>query len=373
MPTASTGTPTQAVMLRLVYGKFLLSRAAEALKGGGPMAPAVAILSLQDGAELILRSIASHVAADVKPRQDFADVMDSIYRARPAAGHVPQRRGLLDMNNARVGFKHSGNLPQHSDVAAFLQVCERFAREAVPLFLEGLAWDAISLAALVQHQQCQNHLRSAEALLAAGDFEGGLRACAEAFKALFERASSFGFRRHRGSGHRDIGRVEDQAVARALEKLGEDLDDHEEFLRVLLEGVDPLKFRRFRLIIPLAAYSRPVLVGGIGHPHRDEHDLRFCIDFVIETALRGQESWRSLKLFGEEKLPRYRVQHKADIVASHYDPSRVIRQASPGEVLLGYYSNYGTAEYRAILQDDNVAYIPASAVEVIDPGDPAGT
>jgi hypothetical protein len=366
-PAANAKRPTDRVLQRLRFGKFLIERARNALDGTGLLAPAVAVSALQDGVELILRAVGEHLGATTTPVMSFNDIIAAVDKVG-AGLKVPYKAALLGLNASRVNFKHLGNLPVRADVEGYLRSAESFAREALSGYFDGLGFDSISLAELVQHRRCQNALRDAEGKLSAGELDGALRACDRALAVLFRRVRRWTLSRERPGSSSAYGSLKDREAGMYLGKLHEDLDTHDTLLVLLLEGVDLSRYRRFVLLVParFGSAPRPKVFGSGGYA-RSADDVRFCIDFVMETALRLQDNPRT-KLFGQDSLPRYRVTTATNIVVSHTRPEQeVIREATVGEELVGYPS-YDTGGWHAVLQDDDCAYILANAVEVLGPG-----
>ena len=133
-------------------------------------------------------------------------------------------------------------------------------------------------------------------------------------------------------------------------------------LDLLARGVDVAEYDRFNSLTPrttilhgdLSRY--PVL--GQADPSRE--DARFCIDFVVDSALALRENRVRARQVPKDQV-FVRVTHRCDVVANPNGREReVVRVAKPGEELpvASQWRAFRHAGYLAVVDDDgDVGYV----------------
>jgi hypothetical protein len=362
-----------ALIQRLVYSKYLYWQGSEILDRGLPVSLGLSILNFQDSVEMVLRTIAEHVHANIKEKTALDQLIVEIEIATDNKIRVPYKSALIQLNKARVSFKHFGLAPIADDVQKFRMDVDLFFRESVKAFFE-LDFYNISLSNLIQKCRVRNYLKEAEKELAAKNYEASIKNVAIAFPLIFRRILSYDKPSH-------IPRIEIKKydVARSLgnlpkivETLTTMVNEHEEELHILMHRVNLAEYRRFKVYTPHVSISDSGSVVQIVYSREAQDTLEnalFCLRFVIDAALSVQQNrvpnkWED---YHKRKLPLYRVIEIAPIIiAPKGKHSEIVREAEVGEELLGYFENYNhDEEYIAILQDDEVAHIKAAAVEKI--------
>jgi len=167
----------------LLLAKYLLQKAKEVFSKEDSMSCGLAVSLCQDSVEMLVRAVARELDADYK--KEFHLLVDGIKNAKknPEGKELPLKAKMLHLNQARVGFKHYGNLPDAQDAAKYLEDTEACLRQAIPLFFN-IDYDSISLADLIINSVVRNKLKSAEQYCHKDEFKECIRECAEAEKLV---------------------------------------------------------------------------------------------------------------------------------------------------------------------------------------------
>lgn len=88
-----------------------------------PVAAGLAISMLQDAAEMMVWSVVKDKGLPVKDQSGFVANIEAIAKAGHSLSFVPE---LHELNKARVGFKHYGNLPAAGEVNKHRSAVEGF-------------------------------------------------------------------------------------------------------------------------------------------------------------------------------------------------------------------------------------------------------
>jgi len=123
----------------------------------------------------------------VKEGSSFTANIEALQKAGAVISHTAK---LMELNKARVGFKHYGNLPAPDEARKFQTYVEDFLRTS---FSEHFSknFDEISLVDLVSFGDVRERLKNAETLAAAGKFEESVSEAAIAKAMLFSRLDHF--------------------------------------------------------------------------------------------------------------------------------------------------------------------------------------
>lgn len=176
--------------------------------------------------------------------------------------------------------------------------------------------ETVSLTILIEDTEARSELQNAECALQEGRISDSLSASATAFDMLitnYERRaredersfespfqpsgwhrSSFSHHAMQHRSRRPYGQVSEvEALTKAVEKEFESIskvfEGLQDALRILLLGLDFRRHVRFQRLTPhvyhvMAKPSRRLAASKEGNPG----DAQFCIEFVIESALRLQ-------------------------------------------------------------------------------------
>lgn len=289
---------SSTVLEQVLIARYLFREGERALDSHLPYSQGLAVSLFQDAAELALAAVAIAVNAKVADRMAFLGYWDAIEQAPGNADkkHVPSKAALSRLNTARVSFKHHGQRPHADDVANFRRDCELFLRELVDRFL-GVDLDEISLASLIADETIRGQVSEAERYFADGNWGELFKSCALAVHGLLESVKQ-GIPRVvplpdiRWDA---LGDREGRALQSVIKSLESQLALHKAMLLILQTGTSLPRYARFQRSVP----GVRVTLGGVPQvfprpttepPDEEQQraDGRFCIDFVVDLALRVQ-------------------------------------------------------------------------------------
>ena len=289
------------LLVQLLIVRYLFREGVHALESNLPYSSSLAVSLFQDAAELLLASIAIVVDAKVSPNTSFLAYWDLIESApkNPNRKVVPSKAALARLNGARVAFKHRGQLIQQDDANRIRIDTEVFLKQTTSLFFDR-EFDAISLIDLVARQDVRENLRKAEILLASGEIDGALLSCAIAHYELSATYSDLVPEIAWTLEHdaRDLLPGQDgMAFEQIIRKIVDSAKEHREVILQLVVRSNVEHYARFKKLTPIVAKTEN---GKYRHEwgwkgkrvseDRDEvlDEVRFCIEFVLQSALRSQ-------------------------------------------------------------------------------------
>ncbi len=300
-----------STMQRLAFTRYLYTVGVEQSQHPEPLA-AIAVLSFHDSVELFLHLAAEHKNVEIgkRTRKEFAEYFGLI-DAELTPGRLSQRLAMVRLNETRVALKHHGTLPSRLAIEQLRSDVARFFEDNTALVF-GLMFQSVSLVDIVACGPAREKLIVAEAERAAGMTESSMCNIALAFAQLvddyedrvrsrygrspfvfgdsFTLDSSFHRGRHpQPLSHNDQGQFED--------KLMNSIIALQDAMKVLNLGIDYRRYAKFRLLTPVvrryaggSGYSVQVVAGFRGQAWPPSAAAcRFCIDFVIDTAIRLQD------------------------------------------------------------------------------------
>jgi hypothetical protein len=141
----------------------------------------LAISLFQDAVEIYVWALIKDKNISVKDNFNFTTNLDAIDKAGIT---MPDRSKLLELNKARVNFKHYGNLPASEDAQKFKIYTEGFL-QAASLEHFSLDFDDISLVDLMPFDKIKEYLKLAESKLVSSDTEGAVQQLSIAKTLLF--------------------------------------------------------------------------------------------------------------------------------------------------------------------------------------------
>jgi hypothetical protein len=296
-------------MRRLAFTRYLYTLGLEQLAKPEPLSSA-AILAFHDAAELFLQLAAEHVDADTHSGISFMQYW-AVLQPKIEGG-VTQKEAMRRLNSARRGLKHAGTTLTARELESFRVAAERFFHENTPR-LFGIEFTSVSLVDLVWNAEVRAKLGDAQQAVEQGDVPGSLAASAVAFEILvrdYELRKQGEFGRSPfffgddmtflSSFHMGLSRGDprsgptDRRLGEFVDKVKSSLDAIREAVKLLSFGLDYRRYVRFRMLTPRVfrtmggpEYQTTDLPSGTRAPTAT--DAEFCIDFVIESALRLQE------------------------------------------------------------------------------------
>jgi len=148
-----------------------------------PVSCGIAISLFQDAAETLVWALIKARSISVKDSSVFTKNLELLQKDGLA---IPEAPRLLELNKARVGFKHYGNLPAPDEARKYQSYVEDFLRSAAATQF-GKDIDQLSLVDLVAFDDVRGNLKLAEAHIAKGDFTEAVREASIAKVILFAK------------------------------------------------------------------------------------------------------------------------------------------------------------------------------------------
>ncbi len=348
---------------RLLLARCFYLRGRAVLRENGPFAAGFAISNFQDAAETYLRLLAEHLHCAIKENMAFNQLLDEIDRV--ACEPLMHRSSLIQLNKARVNFKHFGLRPVREDADKFqIDLEVFFATNAQIMF--GIDFSSVSMISLVGHTRTENWLRKAEESISDNKPKETIHAVAVAF-CIFRH---FLAPEHQEFQLNQFHDYEHWDVRKLAESTENALDDLQEQLDLIMDGINLAEYRRFRSVTPVVTLS----VAGTIHTHwpgmqRGEptiEDAQRCIQFVTESVLLIKDNyvesdWEVRRAPGE----KLRVIETTPVVVFPEDDPEVIRTTTVGEILLSYGSKREYKGHFSVFQDGEEAYISVKSVEEV--------
>lgn len=356
------------LMERLICARLLFLNGLEALTRPNPHAAALALLSFQDAAEMVLGAAADERHA--KPAKEFMELIKQVESALGKS--LPYVLGMKQLNTARVALKHHGILPSGSTLAKARGDSEGFidtlVREAF-----GFEFSSVSLASLVEHRRTANWLREAAKRADAGDDVGCLEACAIAM-ALFRRAYIPTQDRHEYESilRSNQSRTGQPEIPSPVFNLAKVLNEHVatlvERLAWVSSGVSLADEQRFTRSAPRVSVTQS------GHLHfttsrhsATPEDSLFCIDFATQTVLRLQSSYQPRDRYRREPPCVFRVIKATDLFFDDdRRPPEILRTLAEGDLLAGRNAKEYRDEWIAVVDGGDWARVRRVCVELLE-------
>jgi len=283
---------SQVVLCRGLYGE-----AEGYLAKDGDMYVGMAVSIAQDAVELFLRAVMKdRPVAGQKIPDDFVKCMDYIDGAvsQDASQHIPFRAKLIDLNKARVNFKHYGLTPNRTDARRLLGYVADFFEEASVRFFN-IRFSDISASDLVTSKEVRERLKKAEQALRDEQLDQCLGHSAEAVDvAMQELIRPLNRKSHRRglsfsmSGTDLLGRHFPDDLERYVYGV---VADSDRMAVMLALSVNLSDLARFETVVPILVR----MLGGSYKWQRmndttglNASDATFAVNFATKFALSAQ-------------------------------------------------------------------------------------
>ncbi len=223
----------------------------------------------------------------------------------PPGRDLSQKESMRRLNKARVALKHNGTFPSKLDIESFRATAMAFFDENTPTIF-GVALAEVSLVEFVRPAEAKASLEEAEVALKVPDVGLAVSKASLAFEQMLRdyehRKRRFGrspfyFGKNLtflGSSRMGVRRMSndrsERQLAEFVDNVKESLESLCDVTKILALGIDYRRYSRFRLATPRVhwgidgrhALSTPPQATTL-------EDARYCIEFVIETAIRLHE------------------------------------------------------------------------------------
>ena len=366
-------SPSDLLRRRLTLPRFLFRQAQRALqKAEAPHSWGLAASLLQDSVEVLLRLIAESHRLSVSDRTQFAELLRTVETRFPSVGG--HRAGLTTLNTTRVAFKHRGQELAENDARVFIANVEAFLTQVYDEVF-GVDFASMSLADAIGHRRTQNWLAEAECAFAGERYAESVEHAAKAMTVYMAHS----IRNDVTIRLRSIVDYRGSRDQRDFQSwVEETIPSLQARLDLFTRGVDIASFDRFTMLTP---WTRLNYCGAIlqssraSAPKPSREDARFCINFVVESAL-ALRARRVLRPPGETEEPdRVRVKSRCEVIASpptrlpyelhRTDELEIIRVADRGEelTLARGFRVSRDPEFLGVIQDGDIAYVRKDCLE----------
>jgi hypothetical protein len=282
----------ELIINRLALIKQLHKIGIEQTKQFEPIA-AFSILSFHDSIEMFLKLLAEH--NDIKTDKfNFLDYWTEF-------PNLTLKESMRNLNARRVNIKHKGLLPSKSDIeVSKVNTNDFFEQNVLTQF--GLNYNEISLLILIKYESVKKELVEAQRAIETKQFEHSIEKSAIAFNELihFYENNKIGHRTYKspfffGNDLRFesaffLG-IKDRKLAGFVDKVKESIEAIQNAIKITSLGIDYKKYSKFRILTPIVTrvYDDHHVSEIYGKKKWDKENCQYCIDFVIESALKLQE------------------------------------------------------------------------------------
>ena len=258
------------------------------------------LLSFHDCAEMFLLLIAEDHGAknEVSTFMEYWNKYPEL-TLRESMNNLKERRRIL---------KHKGIFPSKNDIEESRVTITQFLKENTFKFF-GVNFDTISLADLIDNLNVKEYVLKTEAFLEQGDMFECLLNAKIGFEELLTTYEStkqqyyksiFNVGEEIGTGFERIVPRKEINKARWFEQVTKTTNALRNILKISAFGIDYKKYALFNVITP----GVRKIGGPADSTYKYEHDskeyfestrnitiqdCRFCVDFVIDSALKLQE------------------------------------------------------------------------------------
>ncbi len=279
---------------QLVISKYLLTKAEKILSENNPISSGLAISLFQDTVESIIWVITKEMDADITRSTHFEQFWKIIPKAKKNSAQLelPLSAKMLELNKARVNFKHYGILPAESEATKFLAYTTQFAQEAVQQFF-GLDFSKLSLIDVVSEKNIRGRLKEAEILIEENNLRQGIVSCAKAeylslakFRQILPQVDDRLF-----SAGGIFGYDQSHEISQVFEYLANYLETLRNSSVANFLGVDLVEYARFRNLSP---YIYQMDSGKLRYTLKyqgvfTQSDALFCLNYATQTAISVQQ------------------------------------------------------------------------------------
>lgn len=273
------------------------------------------VLSLHDSIEMFLKLLAEH--KDIKSENfNFLDYWTNI-------STLTLKESMRNLNARRVNIKHKGLLPSKSDIEiSRVNTTDFFDQNTKTHF--GFEFKDISLLTLIKYEEVRIHLENAQKSLETNNTDSCIELTALAFEELinsYEKSKTNFFSNSPYFFGKDftflssfhIGVKENKKMAEFVDKVKGSLDGIQKAVKVLSLGIDYKRYVKFQLLTPKVTRT----VGGkyysemIGNKILNNSNCQFCIDFVLDSAIKLQEFDFDISELIENERPVVSINEKS--------------------------------------------------------------
>ena len=289
------------IISRLAKIKYLYKIGIEQAKQVGAFA-GFSILAFHDSAEMFLLLVAEDHGKKGAAKLSFMDFWSEYPDLTMSAS-------MEKLKDRRVNLKHKGLFPSASDIEeSRITITQFFKENTIKQF--GVEFESISLADLIEFPNIKKYVKKAESFLEENNIYECLCNARIGFEELLSTYDSdkmqwydsiFNVGEKIGTGFENIVPRREINKARWFEQVTKTTNAIRDVLKISALGIDYKKYALFCLITPSytptcsPAGEKGYFLRATDTLATKPEDCRFCIDFVIDSALKLQEFQFSIK------------------------------------------------------------------------------
>jgi hypothetical protein len=277
---------------QLLLSKRLFQKGEIFSQENDPISTGLAISLFQDSIELIIWSIIKDFNIDVKETESFTSLLDKVdKRLEAQAIKLPSKAKILELNKARVNFKHYGNLPDVSEGSKFRGYTESYLRVAFDQCYQK-DFDDISMSDLIREDNVRQSIKKAEQHLIQQEYKPCINEIAKAKFLLFES-----FKVYLPDVDSNLGKASSLFERQVASKAGRVFTYIHDYLRELRTmsiinacGIPIRDFKTFESKLPFVTRfgDGNFQITQTKVFQNTEEETKFLLRFVIELALKVQ-------------------------------------------------------------------------------------
>ncbi|WP_439886626.1 hypothetical protein ACSX1C_13975 [Pseudomonas sp. MBLB4123] len=259
-----------------------------------PVSAGVSISLFQDSIEIFIWSLLKNLAAEANDKTPFTAFFDLVKNAKGNKNNspLPFKAKILELNKARVNFKHYGNLPDISEAKKFKAYTEEFLTISFYEFYS-IEFSALSLAELIPCPHIRAQIKSAEAMLESKEYEQAMAQLSIAKAMLFEKISDYLPKpdRRLSDGDNFLRKISGAQSVRLFGPLTQYLEKSNEISIIALLGIQISDYFVLQKYLP-AALKMAAGNWVLQYHNRlnpDEKITKNAINIITSAAIRAKE------------------------------------------------------------------------------------
>lgn len=297
----------QEIIKRLAFIRFMYTQGVYYSNRPEPIS-SISILLFHDSIELFLQLVCDtkNINIDSPPIMVYYDEIE-----KKGGIILEEKENMRKFNNVRNSFKHKGLIISKSEIdVARINVLNFFRLNTLLVF--NREFDSLSLMDFVTYQPTRDRLKNAEKLMNEKNYKRAIGDISMAFDLiikdyimekvgmnffvesrysdLFSRPVNVSRNLFNNNIPREIFHYIEQ-LSKHSEQLEKQIDSIRTTLKINTLNIDYKKYIKFRRIA-----EEPFRVGGGNHAIYTDteriytmEECQFCMDFVIESAMKIQE------------------------------------------------------------------------------------
>ncbi|MCI1720679.1 MAG: hypothetical protein LKM37_06695 [Bacteroidales bacterium] len=257
------------------------------------------ILSFHDCAEMFLLLVSENKG--IKAPSSFMEYWDKF-------PELTLKESMKALKERRVSIKHKGQFPSKSDIEISRITMTNFMEENT-LIQFGIEFKDISVSQLISYKHVKSYIDKAESSYNKNDFYESIVNSKIAFMELLSSYEDNKIKPYSLNSSLNIGeQIDDEykklvgsdskCGAKWFEKVTNTINSIRDILKITALGIDYKRYTYFEIITPIVntwwengkrKYEQLSKDFYENNHEIKGSDCRFCIDFVIDNALKLQE------------------------------------------------------------------------------------